>query len=220
MGDSFSLEPEVDRFVAQLGSGKLTERPRPFGMFTTSNIVQGADGFYMIAYGQGGEQLRRGNCLFRNSDPMNPHSWLAWSGQSFSADMTDGDESCQPLKGLPSQVRSLSFVTKSRTWVAVMATRRKLAGDTEPIRGFYYATSKNLIDWSPLTRIIAAPLKAREENMTHVWAYPSLLDPSSKSRNFDTVDGDEAVLLFTVHHLRQGRGTMNRDLQYLPVRVD
>ncbi|GAA0576279.1 hypothetical protein GCM10009416_13690 [Craurococcus roseus] len=50
--------------------------------------------------------------------------------------------------------------------------------------------------------------------------YPSLLDPGSAFRNLDTWDSLGAVLLCTVRHIKNGNGTMNRDLQYDPLRIE
>lgn len=55
--------------------------------------------------------------------------------------------------------------------------------------------------------------------MDSVFSYPSLIDPDSSTNNFETLDHETAILLFTVHHWLHGTGTLNRDLEFVPVRV-
>ena len=51
-----------------------------------------------------------------------------------------------------------------------------------------------------------------------VFAYPSLLDPDSPSRNFDTV-GDRAYLYLTRFNMTDCKLPMNRDLVRYPVKI-
>lgn len=229
MGRTFTLGPLVAALARRYPDG-VRDR---FGVFTTSNIVRGDDAFYMIAWVQGRTPQEQGNCLFRSDDPLDPASWRGWSGSRFEVamngaspagaadDTLTGAVRCVPVdrRGLPSEVRSLSRFSATGEWIAVFASRQKLPGDQAPVPGFYFATSRDLFTWSTARRIIPAPTKAREEQMDSVWSYPSLLDPDSRSRNFDTIDHDTALLTYTVHHLANGRGTLNRDLVTLPVSI-
>ncbi len=130
-------------------------------------------------------------------------------------------ESCHPIIGLPSEVRSLTFLISRHAWIAVFSSRQKLPGDNKPVPGFYYSTSTDLFSWSRLQRIIPASTKAREEQLEEVLSYPSLLDPQSTSMNFDTISSEDPILLFTLQHLSKinGYGTMNRDLDFIPVSI-
>lgn len=220
MGNNFMLADSKDRFIAQIGSTYPDTATRRIGVFTTSNIVNISDKFYMMAFDQTEGKSSSGNCLYQSTDPLRAHSWRAWDGTGFTVDMSSGNELCKHLQGLPSEVRSVSFSTKNNLWIAIMSARQKLSDDLQPISGFYYSTSKNLIDWSPIKRIIPAPLRPRVDSITEVWSYPSLIDTNSKSRNFDTIDGDKASLFFTVYHLQNGKGTMKRDLRYLPIEIE
>jgi hypothetical protein len=88
------------------------------------------------------------------------------------------------------------------------------------VPGFYYSQSPDLVQWRPPRRIMRAPTRPRTDDPNLFMSYPSLLDPQSASRNFETLDSEDPVLLFTVQHLERGRGTMNRDLRYVPLRVE
>jgi hypothetical protein len=225
MGRSFALLPGPSRMVATLGDRYPAEARARYGVFTTSNIVHHGSGYYMVAYLQAESMQPAGNCLFRTGDPFVPGSWRGWDGTDFSIDLArpDGDgRPCVPLSPqvLQTEVRSLTYVPDRGVWLAVFRGRMKLAGDAAPVPGFYYAQSRDMLDWQAPRRIWAAPTQARRDDATMVTNYPSLLDPGSLSRNFESLDSGRPVLLFTVQHLRNGQGTMNRDLQYLPLRAD
>lgn len=223
MGRSFALLPGPGRVVATLGDRYPAGGRSRHGAFTTSNIVRHGDAYYMVAYLQADPIQPPGNCLFRSADPFAPGSWRGWDGQEFSLDFAVPGHArpCQPIapQVLRTEVRSLSHLPGPGLWVAVFHGRLQLEGDAAPVPGFYYAQSRDLIAWQPPRRIWAAPTQARRDDADRVTNYPSLLDPESRSRNFETIDSGRPVLLFTVQHLRQGQGSMNRDLQYLPLAV-
>ncbi|MDC7786693.1 hypothetical protein PQJ75_08160 [Rhodoplanes sp. TEM] len=222
MGRSFDLFAPKDRVVVSLSDRYPEGADRRYGAFTTTNIVRKDDAFYTIVYMQGSDQAASGNCLFRTSDPMDAGGWRALSLTGFDVDVKSDEDArrCVKLPHLGFEARSLAYSAKHGVWIAVLAGRFQLAGDDRPVAGFYASTSPDLKAWSKVARIMRAPIKPREERPDQYWYYPSLIDPDSTSANFDTIDGDTAVLLFTVGHLRNGRGTMNRDLQYVPVRLE
>ncbi|HEY0419668.1 MAG TPA: hypothetical protein VGC80_09135, partial [Acetobacteraceae bacterium] len=225
MGRSFSLLPGSSRMVATLGDRYPAEARFRYGVFTTSNIVHHGSGYYMLAYLQAEPMQPPGNCLFRTEDPFVPGSWRGWDGKDFSIDLAKPGGSGRPCASLSprvlqTEVRSLTYVPGRGVWLAVFRGRMMLDGDTAPIPGFYYAQSRDMLDWQAPRRILAAPTQARQDDTTVVTNYPSLLDPESLSRNFESLDSGRPVLLFTVQHLQKGQGSMNRDLQYLPLRAD
>ncbi len=217
-GRSFSVtEP-----VASLGLAYPSGTQGRFGAFTTSNIVRNDSAFFSMIFTQGTGVQPPGNCLFRTEDPRREGGWRAWDGTSFSIDMSHpGQGACQPVGrgSLLTEVRSLSYDSRRGIWIAVFLGRLRLQGDDAPVPGFYYSISSNLTDWQPARRLMAAPTRARVDDHNVTFSYPSLLDPNSASRNFDTVEHDEVIVLFTAHHLHNGNGTMNRDLQFVRVRV-
>jgi hypothetical protein len=225
MGQTFSLLEPDRRIIATLGDSYPQDSRTRFGVFTTSNIVRGSDGAqYMIAYTEGEGVQEAANCLFRTDDPFTPERWRAWDGSAFNVDMRSESirRPCRTLDrtALPNEVRSLTFVPRRGVWLAVFAARVRTPGDEAAVPGFYFSQSADLVRWQPPQRVMRAPTRPRLDDPDVVMSYPSLLDPASASRNFDTLDGDEPVLLFTVHHLKDGRGTMNRDLRYVRLRVE
>jgi len=224
MGQSFQLLPAQERTVASLAETYPPSAQGQYGVFTVSNIVEHNGAFYAMMWVRAVGRQKTGNCLFRTQDPFDPQSWRGWDGHAFTVDMhqPDANTTCALIapQSLNREVRSLTYSTRNRTWVAVFAGQRRLLGDQRPVRGFYYAQSDDLLTWSQPRRIMAAPLKPREEQMEYVLSYPSLLDPESKSRNFGTIDGDHPVLLFTRAHLKSGNASLDRDVQYTRLRIE
>jgi hypothetical protein len=219
MGLSFNILPPSKATVVTLGNVYPSGTHRRNGAFTSTNIVHNNGFYYVMVYVDGEGLQPKGNCLFRTKEFQQPSSWRAWDGVSFSVDMTlaAAPRTCMPIRGVSNEVRSISFVSAKKTWVAVFASRQKLPGDERGIPGFYYSTSKNLLDWSEARRIMPAATKPREFQNTFFDQYPSLIDPASTSRNFETIDSPVAILLFTRQNLRNGVGTMDRDLKYIKV---
>jgi hypothetical protein len=219
MGQSFRVLAK-NRTVATLAEVYPPKTRARFGAFTASNIIR-KNGFnYFMVWVQGVGVQPKGNCLFRSDDPFRPERWRAWDGQNFTVDMHRPvkNQTCKTIPNLPHEVRSLTLHTRSGRWIAVMGGLQKLEGDSEVIPGFYYTTSSDLFNWSPLKRIMAAPLMS-DGKQPYTLNYPSLIDPDSKSRLFDTIDGNNPMLTFTMHHMNNGRGTMNRDLKFIPLKV-
>jgi hypothetical protein len=225
MGETFApLAPER-RVIATLGQADHANNQSRFGYFTTSNIVGRGGFYYVFMYAQGEGVQEAGNCLFRTSTPLDPSSWRGWNGEDFTIvpRLEQGRVgACKPVapKTLTHEVRSLSYVSKYKIWVAVSTNRLKLASDDKPIPGFYLSMSTDLLEWGAPSRIMESPTRARVDSPERVTNYPSIIDPDSRSRNFDTIDGPNPVLLYTVHHLKNGQGTMNRDLVYVPLRIE
>ncbi|HEY4251502.1 MAG TPA: hypothetical protein VGM87_09890 [Roseomonas sp.] len=224
-GRSFALLRSEARTVATLG--RYPERAsRRYGAFTTSNILQHDGAYYVMVYLQGEGVQPPGNCLFRSDDPFAPERWRAWDGQGFTVEMRDAStpRACRPVSPsvLSQEVRSLTFDSRHGRWIAVIRHRLRLPGDAQPVPGFYYATSPDLLRWEGPRRIMAAPTRARTDSRTETMDYPALIDPGSRSRNFDTLDSTAPVLVFTVQNLAPGTGTgtMNRDLRFVRLRVE
>ena len=84
--------------------------------------------------------------------------------------------------------------------------------------GFYYSTSADLIHWEPRRLIHEAEMAYTYEcGDPNPVAYPSLLDPDSSSRNFETT-GRAPWLYFTRFHYKDCKFTSNRDLVRVRVR--
>lgn len=223
MGLNFKPSLPVDRKVVSVIKAYPRDGTERIGAFTTSNIVK-RDGFhYVFVWVQGEDPKNSGNCLLRTASPDDATSWRAWGGKEFDVDLGAGTATAQcklvSRSQIPNEVRSLSYSPKLGAWIAVFTSRLKLGLDKQAVPGFYFAQSQNLDIWTDIKRIMPAPTVPREQQNDSFYIYPSLIDPKSKSINFDTLDNDELMLLFTVHHLSNGRGSMNRDISYVPIRI-
>jgi len=79
-------------------------------------------------------------------------------------------------------------------------------------RGIYFSTSGDLIHWSPRRLLMqAVTLHSYKCGQAAPIAYPSLLDPSSSGRNFET-SGRRPFLYFTKFRYRSCQKSPNRDL--------
>ena len=85
--------------------------------------------------------------------------------------------------------------------------------------GVYYATSPDLLRWSAPAMLLQAPgLPAWHCGGPDPIAYPSLLDPASTDRNFETV-GTGALLFATRFDGSTCRPSANRSLVRWEVRI-
>jgi hypothetical protein len=213
--------------VASYGNTFPSNEQWHFGFFTASNIVRQGDFYYVVLYqtppstpGLAGGMTQSGNCLFRTNTILNPASWRAWTGTGFTYDANRGKGRCALISPADSgPFRSIQYLPKDHQWIALTAGRHQLPGDPRPVPGFYAMTSPDLMHWNGYARVMAVPLAARSDSMDSLFSYPSLIDPDSSTNNFETLDHETAILVFTVHHLLRGTGTMNRDLEFVPVRV-
>jgi hypothetical protein len=212
--------------VASYGDKYPDSETGQFGFFTSTNIVHSGRYFYVIFFQSPPKSpalargvAQSGNCLFRSPDVTAPKSWQP-AGDLETVLASGSKSACRPIV-TPSQgpIRSIQYSSKYKKWIALTAGRLRLPGDANPVAGFYSITSTDLVHWGNLTRVVEAPLGPKD-NGSDIDSYPSLLDPESRSDNFETLDHDTAILLFTDHHLRHGVGTMNRDLRYYEVHVN
>jgi hypothetical protein len=205
--------------------GRQTQRS---GYFNPSNIIA-KDGFvYAFVFAEAYGAQRRGACLMRTDTPDDPASWRAWDGEGFRVRFIDpyrapaadaGRHVCQPLPGLPYTISSVVRHRDSGRFIAVMSGRIADGEDGPGTTGILYATSADLVRWSPPRLLLAAPLMyAFTCGVREVFAYPALLSEDSVSRSFETV-GNHAHLYLTRFNLTGCRLTMDRDLIRFPVTV-
>jgi hypothetical protein len=193
------------------------------GVFSPSNIVRKDDGhFYALARVARERQQQHGSCLLRTDDLSDPQSWRAWGGSDFDVafanpygPMPGGpvDHICEPVSRNEIDVmhESLTYNTYLDKYLLV-----GLSASTVPRRGttwgIHYSVSDDLIDWSPRKLIREAELPWTYEcGDSSPILYPSILDPESGSRNFET-SGRRPYLYFTRFHYRDCVQTLNRDL--------
>jgi hypothetical protein len=218
-GRTFSQPPVPQRLVAgvpypyQPGAG-------PYGLFQPSNIVLNPkDGYhYSLIRAEAHADQRQGVCAIRTQDVSNPGSWRAWDGHAFTVQLADPYASppglasaghiCAPVKGdVRGMTQSLTFNTYFGKFM--------LLGSSIADRGtggFFFTLSDDLVHWSSARLVRRVELVYTYQcGDSNPLAHPSVIDPSSTSRNFETA-GREPYLYFTRFHYQDCTQTLNRDL--------
>lgn len=190
----------------------------PYGVFHPSNIVKGKDGYYYSIWQTGELDLQSWQCLMRTDDLSDPKSWRFWDGAGFYGtfinpytEPTENTEAhlCEPIDSFkdideathPSSLTYNNYIDRY-IFIAPLAPPHR--------SGFYYSVSEDLINWSPFKLFYDVELISGEAP----YMYPSLLDPDSETKNFETT-GKKAYLYYT--RLNFGLGNSDRDLVRVPV---
>jgi PKD repeat protein len=215
---------------------RYTAGDGPLGIFDPSNIIYRSSDNYYYAMVRVEEHLAQpwGACLMRTRTLDDPTSWRAWDGSGFGVSFmnpyvqTDppGQHVCRPVSPasfpVPMQTGSLTYSTYLGKYVLLGVSQRYDAAAQRWHGGFYYSLSEDLINWSPSkifmygelpwTHRCGEPSPVRD---------PSLLDPASDTRNFETI-GRRPYLYFTRFNLEYWDpntcwATLNRDLIRIPI---
>lgn len=222
-GDSFhhALPPPGNLIAAvpyryQPGAGT-------YGVFNPSNIVKKGDYYYSLVVVQPYGEQEGGTCVMRTRDLADPRSWHAWDGNGYNAtfvnpyevrDPLSGDHLCKPVSrdAIGTMSNSLTYNTYLGRFVLIGPGSSYDTSKRRVVQGFYYSVSDDLVNWSQhrLIQEVELPWTYRCGDADPV-IYPSLLDPSSKSRNFETT-GRRSYLYFTREHYSACRETLDRDL--------
>jgi len=195
------------------------------GLFGPSNIVHNEkDGyFYAMAYGVVRNDGSSGRtCLFRTKTLNDPKSWRAWNGSTFDLKFHDPyretirnpeAESCTSVVTIHI-ARSLTFNRFLGKWLVVGDGSGPAFG--RRVNGFYYALSDDLIHWSEPKLIVEARISWTDPRVTEgpITAYPSLIDQTDTSRNFE-YSGRDNYLYYTLWE--QG-SPWTRNLVRIPIR--
>ena len=170
------------------------------GYFSPSNIV-GFDGdLYMFAFATQANAQRAGNCLLRTDAIERAGSWRGWDGARFGISFANPyTETIEPERHVCAPVGADAL-----RWPVTSLVRHEPSGlfivlmqDMAPGGGVYYATSPDLLRWSaPALLLSAVGFQGWTCGGPDPIVYPSLLDPASSSRNYDTV-GTGALLFAT-----------------------
>jgi hypothetical protein len=201
----------------------------PDGTRAPSNIIKGPGDYYYSFFNVSMVNTQeQWVCLMRTNDLADPTSWRYWDGQGFdgqfidpylSPDAPPADHLCPALARNQigaSMNDSITFNTFLNRYVLVGISADQI--DNRETWGFFYAFSDDLVHWTHRKLLLEVPLPWTVQNSgTDVYyLYPSLLDPQSDSRNFETT-GDTAYLYFTRFNNGQGGGPLDRDLIRVPV---
>jgi hypothetical protein len=227
-GRSFRQPPAPGRFVAAPPYRYGGDQGRRVGYFNPSNIIARDGWYYVMLFAEQQGAQARGVCLLRTRDLADPSGWRAWDGEAFRVRFADPYREavlrperhvCAPLAPdrLSNLVTSLTRHEASGLYIALSAGHRALRPDGDKVTGIFAATSPDLIHWSAPQLVWAAPILWRHgcDDGTPVF-YPSLLDPDTPSRNFETVD-DRGFIYFTSLNLSNCKVTWDRDLMRLEV---
>jgi hypothetical protein len=210
-GDLFTHTTAPSHLVASVPY-QWVNQTGPYGVFSPSNIIrkQPDDGYlYNIVRARAPGQTQDISCVMRTPATSqalgDPTSWRAWgdgpdagSTDSFEVQFVDpytynftgtdtpAKHMCKDIGGL-----SVSGVSETLTYNTYFNKYMLVGAYGNPSPGFFYALSDDLINWSsPPKQLIGLETQ-------HSWQCttprrpdpardPSLLDPSSPSRNFDT----------------------------------
>jgi hypothetical protein len=202
-----------------------------YGIFEPSNIVRDErDGYYYVmVHAQRYKRQQQGTCLMRTRRLDQPGSWRAWDGDGWGVRFADpyrGDVSasdsnlCAPVayQEIGDMSQSLTYNTYLEKYMLVSPSALRDPKTGSVVNGIYYSLSDDLIHWEPRKLI-------RESELLQTYRcgdrrpiyYPSVLDPRSSSRNFETV-GRTAYLYFTRFNPTSCQLALNRDLVRVRVR--
>lgn len=228
-GRSFAQPTPPNHLVASLPE-RYRPSEGPAGMFTPSNIVlRPEDGRYyamvqVIPYGDG----QWGTCVMRTRDPTDPSSWRAWNGESFThgfrnpyVDTADGTipEDCEVVS--PREIQGMSHSLTYNLYLErflLVGIARRIDPRTRNVRaGIFYSLSEDLIRWKPRRPLLEAEVPWTFDcGDPDPINFPSVIDPLSESRNFET-SSRRIYLYFTRIHMQGCRQTGERDLVRVPI---
>ena len=203
----------------------------PYGIFSPSNIVRNEDDgyYYALVVAQSYREQQRGSCLLRTKQLGVPSSWRAWDGSGFGIAMTSAyqpgpdassNRTCTPVSTpqIAAMHDSLTYNTYLDKYLLVGSAGDRLSSRGKVAWGIYYSVSDDLVKWSRRRLIREVELPSTFEcGDRNPILYPSLIDPDSTSRSFETT-GRRPYMYFTRYHYTDCRQTPNRDL--IRVQVD
>jgi hypothetical protein len=198
------------------------------GVFGPSNIVVGPEGAFYALVRVRDLAGQRGVCAIRTRRISSPGSWRAWDGAGFGARFRDpygspGSPSAPCRLLAPGRIAEM---TESLTYNRALG-RFLLVGLAPPgplsvgpkVRGIYFSTSVDLVHWEPRQLIAPAVTKQNYRcGERPPIAYPSVIDPDSRSRTYAT-SGASPFLYYTKFHYLGCRQTDDRDLMRVRLEV-
>jgi hypothetical protein len=200
----------------------------PTGLFAPTNLVRHHDGYLYALVRFRDPDGEDGTCLMRSRQIWKAGGWRALGASGrfdvrFANPYLADRRSPTPCRAVSSaeigeMAESLAFSSVLGEYILVgMAAER--SGPRPRDAGVYFSTSDDLIHWSPRSLLLrAATVQTYRCGGASPIAYPSLLDPRSRSRTFAIV-GRTPYLYFTQLHYRGCGRTPDRDLVRLPVEI-
>ena len=228
-GRTFSHAPPPRHLIAAVPYRFRPDAGRAYGLFQPSNIARRDDDghYYALIHAEAYGLQRSGTCVIRTPRLDDPGAWRAWDGSGFNVKFIDpyriqgaSGHVCAPVSDpeIAGMTHSLTYSTYLDKYVLISPSLARLRGARGLTWGFYYSTSDDLIDWAPRKLIREVELmQSYECGDPNPVGYPSLIDPESPSRNFETI-GQRPWLYFTRFHYEDCRNVLNRDLVRVRVR--
>jgi hypothetical protein len=200
----------------------------PVGVFTPSNIVTGPDGAHYALVRVRGPDGAHGDCLLRSTRVGSASAWRAWNGHGYGNAFPDpyaaraqaGPGCAQVGAGdITEMTESLTYSTALHRYLLVGLAPPGPTSVGAQATGIYFATSSDLIHWSPRTLIApAVSVPTYACGQPSPIAYPSVVDPSSRSRTYATSGG--SPFLYYTQFLYEGcRQTADRNLMRVRLQV-
>jgi hypothetical protein len=202
-GRSFTRPKAPSNVVAVLPYKYEGEIGFPVGYFQPSNIVE-LEGFYYVLFKATQYQRQAdGICLMRTKTLNDSASWRTWDGQGFNVqfidpytnNVTDPERHlCKPLATTLGVMGGLAYDPKSSAFVLVTKGGAISRSTGQNLLGIVAAASLDLIHWTQPALVWADPSGAVSDGDPRATDHdPSLLDPSSTSRTFDTLGGNPYI---------------------------
>ena len=233
-GNSYAVAPLQSRLVASLPY-PYESGPGPYGYFSPSDIVYRPDDSYyyvLVASDHAYKDQAQGACLLRTRTPGAPTSWRAWVGTGFSVSFVNPYSNpgisatghvCAPVSRdrIGTMTSSLTYNTYFKRFLLVGLASYPNPADRSPRDRLLLLTVVRLINWRQHRLLMQA---------TPPWTYqcggekpaydPSVLDPNSPTRNFETT-GQTAYLYFVRANFSYNSTTcwwsLDRDLERIPI---
>jgi hypothetical protein len=200
----------------------------PRGAFGPSNVVIGPDRAHYFLLRVRDLVGRRGVCLMRSSRPTSGSAWRAWDGEGFGARLGTPYRTAAQRRMPCALIEPGDIAEMTESLTYNLALRRYLLVGLAPPgplsvgpkrRGIYYSTSADLIRWTPRKLIVPAATKANYRcGGPAPRAYPSVIDPGSRSPTFET-SGATPFLYYTQFNYRSCRQTQDRDLMRIRLSI-
>ena len=192
-GYTFTRPPPAQSVVAAAPMvWNPQNRAGPMGYRGPTNILQVGNYYYAMINSFKFLNQAYGPCMMRTTNLLDPKSWRAWNGSSFSVQFVNpyqehvaSPEAHTCTSVMAGEVNAMAIDTATGRYLAIAdAPDRRYGGDP----GFYVAASSDLIHWSrPSLIVTRATLEASQPRGRWKFGYTSILDPLSTDRNFSTV---------------------------------
>jgi hypothetical protein len=198
------------------------------GVFAPSNVVRGRDGALYALVRVRDLSGRRGVCVLRTPNIASPLGWRAWDGVGFRVSLrnpyrTAGRRQIPCALVDPGRIAEMGdSLTYNRALGRYLLVGLSQSGPLSVDRkepGIYYSTSEDLVHWTPRALIASAVTKHSHRcGGPAAIAYPSVIDPASRSRTFAT-SGSRPFLYFTRLRYEGCRLSSDRDLMRVRLAV-